>query len=504
MHLTGERPGMIVASYEVMRTRSIHKGILFFILFILMAGTAWGAVAPSEEEQALLDRINTARQAPFAAAAAIGIDPQQLAAARPELLELPEEGMSQLTWASLLSDAAKAHNEDMLARGYVDRVNPEGLTAGDRAAAAGYWAVSVGESIGLVGFANFLAPDAAVSILFENMLREELLNPSDEKWNLLNPGFSEAGIAVGTGVLEYGGYLFNVYIAVCDFGEPCRAGSEEELFLALVNQARSNPEGFLLSVGLSADRLMPDLQEGLDAFYAGMPPLFPVKTLFRAARAHAVDMLSAGYFAADSLDGRTPMDRILEAGYGEAVESGETRGLLALCGDRVPAEQVKAFFQRSAIVELTRTAPEDRLIFNPFLREAGVGFAEGNSESLGGICGDHVGLLVAEYGTRIAVESGIVGVVFSDLDGNGLLDPGEALSGVEVTISSGSAVSRVLLTGEGGGFHIVLPGGPHEVSAAGTDPAESVERTVPGNGESIFIPLSVTVPADEIAAEEDG
>lgn len=480
----------------------IHTGILFFILCILMAGTGWGAVAPSEEEQALLDRINTARLDPFAAAAAIGINPQQLAAARPELLNLPEEGMSQLTWEPLLSETAKAHNEDMLARGYVDRVNPEGLAAEDRAAAAGYWAVSVGESIGLVGFANFLPPDAAVSILFENMLREEILSPSDERWNLLNPRYSEVGIAVGTGVLEYGGYLFNVYIAVCDYGEPYRAGSEEELFLALVNQARSNPEGFILSMGLSAERLMPDLQEGLDAFFAGMPPLFPVKTLFQAARAHAEDMLSAGYFAADSLDGRTPGDRILEAGYGEALESGEMRGLLALCGNRIPAEQVKAFFQRSALIELTRTAPEDRLIFNPTLREAGIGFAEGDSESLGGICGNHVGLLVAEYGTRIALESGIVGSVFSDLDGNGLFDPGEGLSGIKVIVS-GAAFSRVLLTGAGGGFHIVLPEGTYEVSAAGTDDAETDELTVPGNGESVSIHFSVTVPADEVAAEEN-
>jgi uncharacterized protein YkwD len=486
-----------------MKTRSIHRGILLFILFILMAGTAWGAVAPSEEEQALLDRINAARRDPFAAAVAIGVDPQQLAAARPELLNLPEEGMSQLAWKPLLSETAKAHNEDMLARGFVDRVNPEGLTAGDRAAAAGYWAVSVGESIGVVGFANFLAPDAAVSILFENMLREEILNPSDERWNLLNPRYSEAGVAVGTGVLEYGGYLFNVYIAVCDFGEPYRIGSEEELFLALVNQARSNPEGFLLSAGISADRLMPDIREGLNAFFAGMPPLFPVRALFQAARAHAEDMLTAGYFAAESLDGRTAADRILEAGYEDALESGETRGLLALCGDRNPAEQVEAFFRRSAIIELTRTAPEDRLIFNPSLREAGVGFAEGDSESLGGICGDHVGLLVAEYGTRIAIESGIVGVVFSDLNGNGLLDPGEGLSGIELSVS-GSAVSDVLLTGEGGGFHIVLPEGPYEITTAGTDPVETVEITVPGTGESVFVPLSVTVPAEEVAAEEAG
>ncbi len=223
------------------------------------------------------------------------------------------------------------------------------------------------------------------------MLKDELLNRAEGRWNILNPGFTDVGVSVETGVVALGGSLFNVYTAVCDYGLPFEPTAEEELFLVLVNQARWDPAAFMASVSLSEEHLMTDLREDRVSFFAGMPPLYPDFALSRAARGHAEDMLAQGYFSTESLDGRTPADRIAEAGYLDALQSGELQGLLALCGDRTPVEQVEAFFRRMAVSELTRTLPEDRLIFNPGLREAGIGFAAGVCESLGGICGDNVG-----------------------------------------------------------------------------------------------------------------
>jgi len=486
-----------------MKTRSSHISIFLVCFLLAMAGSAWGQLTTTDQARALFDRINEARQAPVAAAASVGIGEPQLFDIAPELQSLPDGGMLPLAMNGHLLRTAGGHNEDMLARGYVDRVTPEGLTVAERVAASGYWAVAAGESIGLVGFANFLPPEVAVQVMFENMLRDELLNRAEGRWNILNPGFAEVGVAVETGVMAFGGAFFNVYIAVCDYGRPYEVTADEELFLVLVNQARSNPAAFMASIGLSEDRLAADLKENLVAFFAGMPPLFPDFALSRAARGHAEDMLAQGYFSAESLDGRTPADRIAEAGYRDALESGETQGLLALCGDRTPAEQVEAFFRRVAASELTWTLPEERLIFNPRIREAGIGFAQGICEPLGGICGDNVGLLVADYGMSPAYNSGVVGVAFRDENGNALYDRGEGLGGVGLRISGVAIGSLDVTAGQAGGFQAVLDEGVYEILPAGAGPEEAVPLAVPAPGESVFILLSIPGPP-EAEVMEDG
>lgn len=487
-----------------MKTRSLYIliGLAFFLL--AAAGSAWGQSATTDQACALLDRINEARRAPFAAALSVGIGESRLLDIAPELQSLPEGGIPPLAMNGYLLRTAGEHNEDMLSRGYVDRVAPEGQTVADRIAASGYWAVMTGESIGLVGFANFLPPEVAVQVMFENMLKDELLNRAEGRWNILNPGFTDVGVSVETGVVALGGSLFNVYTAVCDYGLPFEPTAEEELFLVLVNQARWDPAAFMASVSLSEEHLMTDLREDRVSFFAGMPPLYPDFALSRAARGHAEDMLAKGYFSTESLDGRTPADRIAEAGYLDALQSGELQGLLALCGDRTPVEQVEAFFRRMAVSELTRTLPEDRLIFNPGLREAGIGFAAGVCESLGGICGDNVGLLVASCGTSTAYEWGVVGAAFRDADGNGLYDSGEGLSGVDLKIAGVPPLGSMEITaGAAGGFKAALEEGAYEIGIAGTGPEEAMFFAVPGAGASVFVRVSLVNPP-EIEALGDG
>jgi uncharacterized protein YkwD len=48
---------------------------------------------------------------------------------------------------------------------------------------------------------------------------------------------------------------------------------------------------------------------------AGCGPLRTNKSLIQAAEAHAADMVAEHYFAHDSLDGRSPFDRMKAAGF---------------------------------------------------------------------------------------------------------------------------------------------------------------------------------------------
>jgi uncharacterized protein YkwD len=69
---------------------------------------------------------------------------------------------------------------------------------------------------------------------------------------------------------------------------PKPSGSAEQQVLALTNQERAK---------------------------AGCGPLRTNKALARAAEAHAADMVAEHYFAHNSLDGRSPFDRMKAAGF---------------------------------------------------------------------------------------------------------------------------------------------------------------------------------------------
>ncbi len=274
-----------------------------------------------------------------------------------------------------------------------------------------------------MGFANFLPPEVAVQVMFENMLRDELLNRAEGRWNILNPGFTEVGVAIETGIMAFGGAFFNVYIAVCDYGRPYEVTAEEELFLVLVNQARSNPAAFMASIGLSEDRLAADLKENPVAFFAGMPPLFPDFALSRAARGHGEDMLAQGYFSAESLDGRTPADRIARRDTATHSSRGRPRGF-SPCAATGPRRAGGGVLPARGGIGTHLDPAGGGAHFQPPHPGGGNRFRPGDLRApRRHLRGDNVGLLVADYGTSPA--AGCCGVAFRDENGNALYDRGE-------------------------------------------------------------------------------
>jgi uncharacterized protein YkwD len=93
------------------------------------------------------------------------------------------------------------------------------------------------------------------------------------------------------------------------------------------------------------------------------PPAGPLRVdarLIDAARAHGRDMATQDYFAHESLDGRTPFDRMDDAGY-TAFAAAENLA----AGQRTPAE----------VVEGWRTSPGHcRNLYDGDLNEVGVGY----------------------------------------------------------------------------------------------------------------------------------
>ncbi|CAF2825896.1 unnamed protein product [Rotaria sp. Silwood2] len=78
------------------------------------------------------------------------------------------------------------------------------------------------------------------------------------------------------------------------------------------------------------------------SWYSATTPLQWNNLLGNAARGHAEDMLAHNYFSHNSLDGRTPWDRMLEAGYPGNCAGGEN-----IAGNSSPAAAVQAWIDSS-------------------------------------------------------------------------------------------------------------------------------------------------------------
>jgi len=382
--------------------------ILFILLTVSLLGGANGVISaaeglPSPQDEALLALINQARENPLAVAASMGMDPEKIVKNLPELEKILREGLTPVTFNGNLSKAARAHTQDMFAKGYYSLDSPDGRGYDARILDSGYLAARTGESLGMLCFANFVNPGDAVRFLFEYMFWDELDPSRTEKRNILDPRLKEAGVSVDTGVLSLGGAPWNVYLATCDFGTAI-SGPEAELF-QLINQARENPLTVAASLGMDAQQILADFPELHDLLTQGLSPLTFSSSLYKAARAHAEDMLTNGYFSHNSLDGRTYEDRMREAGY-DPLNAGESMLLGCMGNDFLVnnTDQMEKLIQllfKSIFTRELRPYPaEEKNILNASLKEIGMGIAFGTSDKLEGVCGHNVLLMVADFGLR--------------------------------------------------------------------------------------------------------
>ena len=358
----------------------IARILSILLLSVSLLGGAAGIASaaeglPSPHDEALLALINQARQDPLAVAASMGMDPEKILKDLPELEKILKEGLPPVTFNGNLSDAARAHTQDMFAKGYYSHDSPDGRGYDARIRDSGYRAVMTGESLGMLCFANFINPGDAARFLFEYMFWDELDPSRTEKRNILDPLLQEAGVSVNTGVLSLGGALWNVYLATCDFGAVI-SGPEGEL-LRLINQARANPLGVAESSGIDTAIYLEGRPELRAAFEQGLPPLTINASLLSASEAHVRDMLVNNYYGKISPDGRSYKDRITERGYRFAA-AGELLGITWLFTDPIdPLLAAGRIFQRMLRDELEPSNAGDLTILDPRMKEAGIALRKG-------------------------------------------------------------------------------------------------------------------------------
>lgn len=379
----------------------------------------------------------------------------------------------------------------MLARNYYDRVSPEGIGPEDRIRAAGYPAGVSGESMGILGYLNFMPPEEAVERIFESMFRDELSpERSAPRW-MLSPDVREMGIGAGAGILDMGGQPFNVYLMVCDFGASAITPLEKQA-LALVNQIRRAPLEAAAQLGLSPDQVLNDLPDLAGILLNGLPPLTMSGRLYLASDAHARDMMENDYLSDTSEDGRTLNDRLLERGY-FPLAAAEARRLLVSTDPVSPEAALAMQMERLLRRELSPDC-EDRLLLNPEVREAGIrilwrGPDSWPAESEVSYREYDAHLMVLDAAASEEAIRYLSVSVFTDRDGNGRHDIGEEAVGVPVLIISENDEMHTE-TDESGVATLALREGEYWVSVPPHDEMTSAAAHVYGANAGVVFRLT--------------
>lgn len=417
--------------------------IMIGLVFISLSVTS--ATANSEEsfkkemETQLLEWINAARTNPLETAAMVGLDPDQVLAELPGLYDVLTQGLIPLRHDEMLSNAARSHTLDMLENDYYGYESQDGRMMDDRVLEAGYVAEVVDESLGMLGFNNFIDPTKAVFKIFSSMYKGELNPDRTRPLNILDPVFKDVGIGFGTGQLTLQGVPYNVYMVTCDFAaafsQESRSRTAAELEMAgMINQLRARPLEVIESLGIELAPFLEADPNLYEALARSVFPLVPSTSLQSASRAHSRDMLFNDFVGHISSDGKTIEDRVTASGY-VPVKAGEV----------IQFVETDSPYVNEAIEETLRGMVEEEIdhfmetgeliLLNTEFVDMGIGAESGTLEWDG----------QALEGVMTTVTTGVsedwkplylIGTVYEDENNDGLQSVGEGISGVKVAISS--------------------------------------------------------------------
>ncbi len=220
----------------------------------------------------------------------------------------------------------------------------------------------------------------------------------------------------------------------------------EQLMLEMINRARADPLA-------EAARLEIDLNQGLEPGTISdspKPPLAFNHWLIDSARAHSQWMLDVNVFSHTGVDGSSPGDRMAAAGYpfsggwawGENVSWRGTTG--------TPDLLVYTGLQHDGLFR----SPGHRVnILNSGFSEIGVGGVPGVFSKDGTA---YNAFMITQNFAHSGGTPGplLTGVVFDDLNGNGVFDIGEGMAGVGVELVGGAYHT---LTSDSGGYALPYP-----------------------------------------------
>ncbi len=274
---------------------------------------------------------------------------------------------------------------------------------------------------------------------------------------------------------------------------------EEQYMLELINRARANPsaEGKRLAGVKDADVKFAinfynvDLAKLKKDFngYPTRPPLAMNAKLLSAARRHSTDMAKKNFQSHTGSDGTSELDRIEDEGYevsafNESIYSNLVpTTFYAHCGLNIdwgngPGGTQPGLGHRLNIMNFGQQV----------FREVGIGIV-----ARSGASAQKYGKLAVtqDYGIALRSPAFLLGVAYYDVNGNGICEPGEGLSGIGVRPLTGGFYAK---TSGSGGYAIPFSSdtGPSTVTFSGGGLEVPVVRLFAVDGENEKVDLRIT------------
>ncbi len=400
-----------------MKSINLIISLLLSLAFVGAAGPARadGQVFLEARSYVLALKINEARANPRLVLERLQIPAAQAAAALGAEAWILDEGLPALVWNEQLQAAALAHGRDMLANNYFAYVSPDGAGPAARIAAAGYEALAVDETLAALDFDQYLAPDTALDLLVDNMLRDELSGVPGVNRNIFSAALTEIGIAFLAESAAGPAPGPNSYLLVADFADSAQGPPSSAGLTALnyqlwhkINEARANPRLVLERLSISAARAAAVLGPEAWILDEGLPPLALNELLRSAAQAHGRDMFANFYYSHYSpLTGRGPEERAAAAGY-EAEQVEEALALRVFSEDRDPAVVLDLLLDAMLSDELLGLTGAERLIFSARATEIGLDYRLGATDKLPG--NPDIYLIVLDGARPLAPSPFIIGI----------------------------------------------------------------------------------------------
>lgn len=393
--------------------KQLWIGLCFLLAFLsATSGTGFSAARISNEEY-VTALVNHIRVDPLGYAERLGYNRQSL------LQQLP--WLSGVLYDLDLLSVSDFLNQRATARNSMDPSATEPVTTMNTDYAA------VGDVSGVVSFNNFMDPWAAIGVVINNQFKKELDPAYEGKRIIISSEYKLIGTSFRAGRAQVQTGPKNAYYLFVSFASS-QLKSEVQV-VNMINQLRANPSDSYKYLALNTGFLP-----------GGYSPLFLNDALSSTARiglSALIDILAhARYFG-------FPGIHVADSSVIETFPKA-TSGQLAL------------WIFSSYILNEIKAYPARNGIFNPDWNEIGPALYHVNNPVY-----DYVKMTVVSGRTENQTPevSRVYGVVFTDIDLNGVYTPGEEAQDRVVSVYDMRTRTRIrtVVTNMAGQFSVSLP-----------------------------------------------
>ena len=247
--------------------------------------------------------------------------------------------------------------------------------------------------------------------------------------------------------------------------------NDAQYMLQLINEARTNPPA---AAQFIESNITPDIQDTINYYGVNLqatlqaissatpqPPLAWNAQLAQAAQSHSQDMATNQFQSHTGSDGSSPSQRVQQAGYANAVSTGENAYAYASSVDQameaflldwgVPDDGHRANIQQMGV------SAQDTY------RDVGIGLVNTTNAN------SSVGPLVVtqDFASQANEQAQVVGVAFNDTQSTGSYADGEGVGNVQITaVNTQTGQVSSTQTWASGGYELALNPGQYQLIAS--------------------------------------